>query len=190
MATPKLLRKTLFGNPILRSVARELTTEEITSDEIQQLIADLKYTVDKKKLGVGIAAPQVGVGVSLARIAIKPTVTRPNRITFDRVIINPKILKGIGDKALMWEGCLSFASGTDNVPYAQTERWPSVEVEYYDENAEAHRETLSGLAAHVFQHETDHLNGVLFVDRVVDPATFMLATEFRKRILPTLPPES
>ncbi|MFO0882207.1 MAG: peptide deformylase [Candidatus Saccharimonadales bacterium] len=189
MREPKELRKTVFGNPILREKATELTPDEIVSDEIQQFIADLKYTVDKKKLGVGIAAPQVGRGIALALLAIKPTPNRPNRTVFDRVIINPKIVLGIGEKALMWEGCISFASGTNNVPFAQTERWKKIEVEYLDEQAQLHHETLTGLAAHVFQHEADHLNGTLFVDRVVDPSTFMLASEFRKRILPTLPPE-
>ena len=189
MREPKILRKTLFGNPILREKARELTPEEILSSDIQEFIVDLKYTVDKKKFGVGIAAPQVGKSIALAMLAIKPTPNRPNRQEFNSVIINPKVIKGIGEKALMWEGCISFASGTDNVPFAQTERWPSVEVEYLDERAVSHREVLAGFLAHVFQHETDHLNGTLFVDRVVDSSTFMLATEYRKRILPTLPPE-
>ena len=186
MREPKLLNKTLFGNPILRATTRQLETKEIKSDYIQQLIADLKFTVDKKKLGVGIAAPQVGVGVALARIAIKPTETRPNLEVFDKVIINPKVVRGIGDKALMWEGCLSFSDGSDNTPYAQTERWQSIEVEYLDEFGEIHSEVLHGLVAHVFQHETDHLNGILFVDRVVDPKTYMLASEYKERIVPTL----
>lgn len=130
MREPKILRKTLFGNPILRARAKELTSEEILSGDIQAFIADMKHTVDKKKFGVGIAAPQVGRGIAVALLAIKPTPNRPNRQLFNKVIINPVIIKGIGKKTLMWEGCISFASGTDNVPFAQTERWPSVEVEY------------------------------------------------------------
>ena len=187
MREQKLLRRTVFGNPILRTPARQLTKQEILSDEVQQLIIDLKYTVDKKKLGVGLAAPQVGVGIALARIAIKPTPTRPNRKLFDRVIINPEIIKTNGKKQQMWEGCISFGAG--NTPYAATMRWPKITVQYYDEHAKKITEDLSGLAAHVFQHELDHLDGVLFVDRVEDNKTFVLATEFRKRILPLLPPE-
>jgi len=189
MREPKILQRTVFGNPVLREVARQLTPEEIKSDTIQQLITDIKYTVDKKKYGVGMAAPQVGEGVALARIAIKPTPTRPNIQVFDRVIINPKITRTIGEKVLRWEGCISFGSGGMDIPYAQTERWPEIEVSYLDENGAQQQEVLDGLAAHVYQHEMDHLNGILFVDKVADPKSYMMISEFKKRILPTLPKE-
>jgi peptide deformylase len=104
MTANKLLRITWFGNPVLREPARRLTKQEITSAEIQQLIAYIKHTVDKKQYGVGLAAPQVGVGLAVALIAIKPTPTRPNREIFNKVIINPEITKKYGKKVPMWEG--------------------------------------------------------------------------------------
>lgn len=183
---PKVLKRTVFGNPILRKPARQLTKTEILSPEIQQLIADMKYTVDKKQYGVGLAAPQVGHDLAIARIAIKPTPTRPTRQLFDRVVINPKIIGTNGRKKRMWEGCISFGTGA-NTPYAQTMRWPRITAQYNNENGDIITEELSGLAAHVYQHEMDHLNGILFVDRVKDNSTFMVASEFRKRIVPTLP---
>lgn len=185
MREPKSLSRTVFGNPILRTPARRLTPDEITSEETQQLIADMRFTLERKKYGVGLAAPQVGVGVALALIAIKPTPLRPNREPFERVIINPETIETHGRRMRRWEGCISLGVGRD-LPYAQTMRWRSVTVRYQNEQAEQVTERFDGLAAHVFQHERDHLNGVLFVDRVVDSRTFMAASEFRKRVMPTL----
>lgn len=188
MLQPKILKRTVFGNPILRQPSRQLSVAEIQSSEVQQLIADMKFTVDKKQYGVGLAAPQVGYDLAIARIAIKPTPTRPTRQLFDRVVINPKIVATKGRRKRMWEGCISFGSGA-NTPYAQTLRWPHITAQYSNENGETITEDLTGLAAHVYQHEMDHLNGILFVDRVKNNSTFMVASEFRKRIVPTLPKE-
>lgn len=184
----KILRRTYFGNPVLRIAAKRLSKEEILSDEIQQLIKNMKLTVDKRKYGVGLAAPQVGSSVALALIAIKPTPTRPDRAIFNKVIINPEIIETYGNKKGMWEGCISFGSG-NNFPYGKAMRYRKIKVRYYDEKAVLHTEILDGFIAHVFQHETDHLNGVLFVDRVKDSSTFITASEYKKRILPTLPRE-
>lgn len=183
---PNILKRTYFGNPILRVRAKKLSTAEILSDEIQNLIKDIKFTVDKRKYGVGIAAPQVGLCVALALIAIKPTPTRPDRKVFNSVIINPKVIETYGNKKGMWEGCISYGSDS-NYPYGKAMRYKKIKVCYYDENAKKHTKILQGLIAHVFQHETDHLNGILFVDRVKDNSTFIMSSEFRKRILPNLP---
>jgi peptide deformylase len=184
----KILKRTKFGNPILREKARLLSDEEILSDEIQHLIKDIKYTCVKKQYGVGYAAPQGGVSVALMVVAIKPTPTRPNRELFDRIVINPEILEFIGKRQRMWEGCISFGLGNDT-PYGETWRYKQIKVRYKNEKAETITETLTGLPAHVFQHETDHLNGIIFVDRLTSPSTLVAASEFRKYILPKLPKE-
>ncbi|TAH33319.1 hypothetical protein EYC58_01665 [Candidatus Saccharibacteria bacterium] len=176
-----LLKLTRFGNPILREKARELSVEEIKSDKIQQLIANIRYTNEQKKYGVGLAAPQVGVSVSLSIIGIKPTPTRPKLEPFSQVIINPNY-EGIGRRTGMWEGCQSSGTGKDTL-FAKALRYKKIQATWYDEHAKKHEEELDGFVAHVFQHETDHLNGVLFVDRVRDRTTFMLADEYRKRIV-------
>ncbi len=185
---PKILKKTLFGNPILRTTAKHLTIDEILSDDVQQTIKDMRYTVANKKYGVGLAAPQVGIPISVALIAIKPTLTRPDRQVFNRVIINPKILKTYGNRKRMWESCISFGTGP-NTPYGETYRYKNIDVQYFDENGREIVEHLTGLPAHVFQHELDHLNGVLFVDRLTSPKTLVCGSEFRKRILPILKKE-
>ncbi len=177
--TPKILKRTEFGNPILRSKTKRLSKKEVLSKDIQHLIADMKYTCDKRKYGVGLAATQVGVGVAVSVIAIKTAPSRLEVIPFDRVIINPEILDHKGRQVGMWEGCISFSSLNAPV-FAKAVRWPEVKVSYLDDNGKKHEEWLSGLAAHVFQHETDHCNGVLFVDRVKDSSTWMNASEYKK----------
>jgi peptide deformylase len=178
--SPKILRKTNFGNPILREVSRTLTSDEIISADIQTLIGDMRHTTAKKQYGVGLAAPQVGVAVALSVIAIKPTPSRPDSMEFDQVIINPEVIEGIGSRIGMWEGCISFGSGEDT-PYAKALRYKKVRVRYLDERAVLHEEVLEGLPAHVFQHEVDHLNGILFVDRVRDSKTYITIGEYKKR---------
>lgn len=86
---PRLLKLTRFGNPMLRQKQTELTPEQILSSDIQALIANIRYTNETKKYGVGLAAPQIGVGVALSLIGIKPTPSRPNLERFEQVIINP-----------------------------------------------------------------------------------------------------
>lgn len=178
----KLLALTRFGNPILRQTARKLSVDEIRSPETQQLTADIRHTNEQKQYGVGLAAPQVGVPVALSVIGIKPTPTRPDLERFDCVIINPEYV-GIGRRTSMWEGCQSSGIGDDTL-YAKVPRYRKIRASWIDETGEAHDEELSGFVAHVFQHETDHLNGVLFVDNVRDTRTYMMADEFRKRIVP------
>lgn len=179
---PKLLRRTKFGNPILREKARHLSTEEILSEEIQTLIANMRYTVEQKAYGVGLAAQQVGTSVALSIIAIKPTPTRPNRERFEQVIINPQIVETYGKPEPMWEGCISCGSGSDTL-YALVPRYKKVKLRWIDESGEQQERVLDDLQAHVAQHETDHTNGILFVDRVVDAKSYMSGSEYRKRVV-------
>lgn len=177
----KILTLTRFGDPILREEAKKLTRAEIESDDIQQLIAAIRYTNDQKKYGVGLAAPQVGVGVSLSVIGIKETPQRPELQKFDSVIINPSYV-GIGRRAGMWEGCQSCGRGKETL-FGKALRYKQIHATWLDEHGIVHHEKLEGFVAHVFQHETDHLNGILFVDRVRDTKTYMMADEYRKRII-------
>ena len=170
-----------FGNPILRAKARQLRPAEIRSGEIQELIRNIRYTNQTKQYGVGLAAPQVGVSVGLSVIGIKPTPTRPDLEPFESVIINPSY-EGIGRRTGMWEGCQSCGSG-DDILYGKALRYAEIRARWYDEHAVRHNEILSGFVAQVFQHEADHLQGILFVDKVRDPRTFMMADEYRKRII-------
>lgn len=175
----KTLPRIEFGHPLLRAKARQLAPEEMVSPKIQALIANMRHTLTTKKLGVGLAAPQVGEGIALSIICTRPTAHRPHVEPFDAVIINPKITQTFGKQMLMWEGCLSAgASGL----FAKVPRHKAVEVEYYDEAGELQCKRFEGLQAQVMQHEIDHLNGILFVDHVKDSSTYMTLKEYKKHI--------
>lgn len=176
----KSLRRTQFGNPVLRAQTRQLDEAEILSPDIQELIANMQYTLTHKKYGVGLAATQVGAGIALSIIGIKPTPTRPKNPTINMVVINPEIVKTSGVKKPLWEGCVSFGD-TRNFPYAQVPRYKKIRLKWLDQHAKAHKQDFEGITAHVLQHEVDHLNGVLFVDRVVDTKSYITVAEYKKR---------
>lgn len=179
---PKVLQLTQFGNPILRKKAKLLTQKEIKAKSTQNLIANMRYTMKSKGYGVALAAPQVAKSIALFVIAIKPNSTHPTRNIINKVCINPKIIKSYGKKQPMWEGCMSLGE-SDTTLFGQTNRWPKLSVKYIDENGTEIVENLEGLEAHVFQHEYDHLQGILFVDKVKDTKTYMTMAEYKKRIL-------
>ena len=177
---PNLLERTQFGNAILQVPAKRVEPADIKLPAIQNLIADIAHTLASKNYGVGLAAPQIGKSVAISVIDIQPNnKDRKPTKAFTQVIINPEVIEGIGEKLPMWEGCLSFGAKVSPV-FAQTMRYKAIKVKFYDQNAELHEEVLEGLPAHVFQHETDHLNGILFPERVKDHSTWMNASEYRK----------
>ncbi len=176
---PRKLQIVQVGDPVLHKISRRLSAEEIGAPGIQSLIGDIRFTNEDASYGVGLAAPQVGESVALSVIGIKPTPNRPNLELFDQVIINPTY-KGVGKPVGMWEGCQSCGEAK---LFAQAVRYAEIEAEWLDETGMEHARALGGFVAHVFQHETDHLNGILFFERVIDPKTYMSAEEYRKRII-------
>jgi len=119
--------------------------------------------------GVGLAAPQIGKAIRLFLIDASPfaeddDLSEEERTvlkSFNRVFINPKILEEEGEEWLFNEGCLSIPDVREDVS-----RQPKITIEYQDENFTLHTETLEGLAARVFQHEYDHIEGILFTDKL------------------------
>ncbi|HSX06342.1 MAG TPA: peptide deformylase [Candidatus Saccharimonadia bacterium] len=172
---PKILRKTEFGNPILRATPQLLSDEEIRSSDTRQLIEDMYHTLKYREYGVGIAAPQVGHSVAISTIDTKPTPTRPDLMRQKLTIINPKITKQYGRVFEEWEGCIS---GTEL--YAKVPRYKKVQLSWQDEQGQRHEEDFDGFLAHVIQHEVDHLNGILFVDKVKDTESYMTFKEYKK----------
>jgi peptide deformylase len=173
-----ILKRTQFGNPVLRQKAKRLSNDEILSGEIQALIQNMHHTLLNRNYGIGIAAPQIGQSLAISVIELRSTRTRPNLPKskwVSMVIINPEIVKTYGESKEMWEGCLSF----DNA-FAKVPRYEKIRVHYQDEKSKEHEKVLDGLLAHVFQHETDHLNGALFVDKVRDTKTYMTESEYLK----------
>jgi peptide deformylase len=162
------------GHPVLRERARELTAEELGSREIQGLIDDMIDTM-RAANGAGLAANQVGEKVRVAVVEVRPGNPRypykpPVPLT---VIVNPVIEPVDEDVEVINEGCLSVPNLRGEVP-----RHMNVHVRYLDREGVEHDDVRRGLTAGTFQHELDHLDGVLFLDRVRDPATFSTWDEY------------
>ncbi|MDZ7785568.1 MAG: peptide deformylase [Candidatus Saccharibacteria bacterium] len=171
---------TQFGNPVLRQKCKSLSVQNIKSAEIKQLITDMRHTLVEKKLGIGLAAPQVGRNVALTIIIIQPTKHRPEVEPFEAVMINPEIIKTKGNRKQVWEGCISAGSNGKADLFAKVPRYKEVSVRFLDKNGASQVESFNGLVAQVVQHEVDHLNGVLFVDRVKDTKTYKTYKEYMK----------
>lgn len=166
----KILPRTEFGNPILRAKAKTVPAAFLKTAAFKNLIKQMFHTMYRVQ-GVGLAAPQINKGIRLAVIGIKP-------IRFNRVLVNPKITWHSKSKNMDWEGCLSFTDGRGEVP-----RWSAIKVEYTNEKGERIKEKHTGFIARVFQHEIDHLNGLVYVDRMVNMKTLMTHKEFIKRVV-------
>jgi peptide deformylase len=167
---------TTIGDPALRRRARELDLEELRSPEIQALIDDLIET-KRAANGAGLAANQVGETVRVAVVEVEPDNPRyPYKPAFPlTVLINP-VVEPIGEEVTeINEGCLSVPDLRGEVP-----RHLVVRVTYMDRDGAERELVVRGLAAGTFQHEVDHLNGVLFVDRA-DPKTFSTWEQFERR---------
>ncbi len=154
------------GNPLLRERSREVTREELASPEVQQLIDDLIDTM-RAADGAGIAAPQVGELVRITTIEVNQNPRYPYKPPIPLTIVVNPIIEPIDDEQFEnMEGCLSVPKMRGRVP-----RWVNVRVRYLDREGNEHDEVRRGLAAGTFQHECDHLDGVVFLDRVTDTRT-------------------
>ena len=174
----KRLPRTQFGNPILRKKAKKVSPKLFSSRSLKQLIKEMFFTM-RRVGGVGLAAPQVGKPLQLAVIEIKKTPTRPEVVPLaPTIIINPEILAISKEKINDWEGCLSLPNVRGLVP-----RHKGVTIKYSDQSGERHVVKLRGFQARVFQHEIDHLDGTVYVDRMQDMQSLMTSKEFKVRIL-------
>ena len=179
-----LLKLCQVGEPVLRQKARELTPEEIKSNDIQRLIALMHETL-RDAPGVGLAAPQIGEPIQLAIIEDLPEYARnlsPQQIAERErkpvsfhVVINPKLTPIGAADVEFFEGCLSLSGFMSLVP-----RYRRVHVECFDENAMLRTIDATGWYARILQHEIDHLNGGLYIDRM-HPRTFMSLDNYTRR---------
>ena len=156
-----------IGHPVLRERAREVTPEELRSDEVQRLIDDMIETM-RGANGAGLAANQVAETVRVAVVEVRPGNPRypykpPVPLT---VMVNPSIEPMDDEVEPINEGCLSVPNLRGEVA-----RHMNIRLRYTDRDGVAREEVRHGLAAGTFQHELDHLNGTLFLDRVTDPRT-------------------
>lgn len=141
-------------NPILRTVCKPVKGVD---KKLEKLVRDMHVTMDVED-GIGIAANQVGITMRLALVRLNPGSDHENVIT----MINPEILTHSRDKDEVEEGCLSLRKKWGTVP-----RYKSLTVQFFNKKMEKITLSLTGLNARIVQHEVDHLDGKLFIDRVV-----------------------
>ena len=144
---------------VLRETAKEVPLADIGGAKLNKILDDMNEALDSQDDGVAIAAPQIGVPlrifiVSRKALPKKGGIEQPNQI-----FINPIIKKLSVKKSNMEEGCLSV-----RWIYGETKRAETAQVEAYNEKGHKFARQGSGLLAQIFQHETDHLNGILFID--------------------------
>lgn len=153
-----ILPITAYGHPVLRKVTEEIDEEYPKLDE---LIANMFETMYHAE-GVGLAAPQVNVPIRLFVMDASPMGDEIEDFKdFKKVFINPYIVDENGEEWSFNEGCLSIPGIREDVI-----RPDQIKIEYYDENWEFHEEEYDGIPARVIQHEYDHLDGILFPDRL------------------------
>lgn len=172
MAVREIIR---MGHPTLRIKAPPYPEADIGSPAFQQLIVDLKDTLKATGNGIGLAAPQINVSTRVAIIDIPSPETRYGTVTPMpcTVYVNPSIEVIAPETEGYWEGCLSVPNMKGFV-----ERPQHIVVKYLSETGEAKSVELKGFLATVFQHEFDHLDGVLYVDRLKDSRMFAFDDEF------------
>lgn len=150
---------------VLREIAGPVPFEDIGSKKITTVISNMKKALHAEEDGVAIAAPQIGVGlrifvVSGQALAMVGRKKKEETVLEDLVFINPEITKTSKKKKGMEEGCLSV-----RWLYGEVERYEKVTLKAHDENGKIINTGASGLLAQIFQHEVDHLNGILFIDK-------------------------
>ncbi len=147
----------LYGDPILKKRGEDVTPD---SADIKQLSEDMFETMYQAN-GIGLAAPQIGISLRMFIVDSSPIDEEEGRDGFKRVFINPEVIESSGDSWNFEEGCLSIPGIR-----ADVQRPPSVTIRYQDEDWQEHTETLDGMAARIVLHEYDHVEGVLFTDRI------------------------
>jgi peptide deformylase len=154
-----------YGDPVLRKETEEITKDYPKLDAVIENMFETMYEAH----GIGLAAPQVNLPIRLFIVDATPfeddeDLTEEERkfvSTFKRVFINAQIVAESGDEWAFNEGCLSIPDVREDVF-----RQPNITIEYLDENFKEHKETFSGIVARIIQHEYDHIEGILFTDKL------------------------
>ncbi len=162
-----------YGDPVLKKKAKEITKEYPKLDTLLENMFETMYGA----YGVGLAAPQIGLPIRLFLVDTAPfaedeelSEEEKNELKdFKKIFINATILEEEGDEWAFTEGCLSIPDVREDVF-----RKPEITIEYFDEKFNKHTETFNGLIARVIQHEYDHIEGVLFTDKL---------SSFKKRLI-------
>lgn len=163
------------GDPVLRERAAEVGPERLASPEVQRLIDDMIETM-RDAGGAGLAANQIGELLRIAVIEVDHNPRYPYKPKIPLTVIVDPTIEPVGEETVVInEGCLSVPDLRGDL-----ERWVTVRVRWLDRDGVPHEELRRGLTAGTFQHEVDHLDGILFLDRVTDPTTFTTWEQFER----------
>jgi len=154
-----------YGDPVLRKEGIEIDKDYPKLDELLENMFETMYGAR----GIGLAAPQIGLPLRIFLVDATPfgddedleEEEQTLLSEFKKVFINPKIIDETGDEWAYNEGCLSIPAINEDVF-----RKPTITIEYFDENFKKHTHTFSGMAARIIQHEYDHIEGILFTDKL------------------------
>ncbi len=173
MHPTRILEIAEMGNPVLRERASEV--EDVHDPAVQEFIDDLIATGINAN-GVGIAAPQVNIPKRIFIMSSSPNMRYPNAPEMEpTAVINPEIISYSGETVKGWEGCLSIPGLRGLVP-----RHKVIRVKYISRDGKKEEAELSDFIARIFQHEYDHLNGVLFTDRLESNRDIITEREYVK----------
>jgi peptide deformylase len=162
-----------MGNPILRKKAEEVSKDYLLTDSFDQLLNDLKDSM-KHYGGIGIAAPQIGVDLQVAIIELNGLNRYGQEVNLPlTAFVNPKITHLTEEHQGFWEGCLSVPGLRGFV-----ERPSKIRVNFLNHKGEEKEVIAEGFLATVLQHELDHLQGVLYIDRIKDPKLLSYQEEY------------
>lgn len=160
-----------YGHPTLKKIAVDI---EADYPELQALIENMFETM-YAAVGVGLAAPQVNRSIRLFVIDATPfEEDHPETKEFKKIFINARMVEKKGEELLMGEGCLSLPGMNEEVG-----RQPEITIRYQDENFEPREETYQGILARIIQHEYDHIDGILYVDRLPPLKKMLLKGKLR-----------
>jgi peptide deformylase len=164
-----------LGHPVLRQVAREVTRDELRSEAMQRFIDDLIETM-RDANGAGLAAPQVHEPIRVAAIEVSKNARYPYKPDYPlTVLVNPAVTPTTEETFLNYEGCLSVPNLRGEV-----RRFTGVRVRAWDRHGDDLDLEVKGLTAGTFQHELDHLDGKVFLDRVEDTRTLATWADFER----------
>jgi peptide deformylase len=172
---PLLRQIAQLGHPVLRAQVVPVTFP--VSDAIRALVDDMLVTL-RDANGVGIAAPQVFESVAIFIVASRPSPRYPDAPVMEpEVVINPEIIERSAETIKDWEGCLSIPGIRGEVP-----RHQHIKARYQTLDGTVVERPYSDFVARIFQHEDDHLRGIVFLDRLDSTVDVITEKEFQKRI--------
>ncbi|MDR0681714.1 MAG: peptide deformylase [Dysgonamonadaceae bacterium] len=162
----------LYGHPVLRKTTKDISPDYSNLSVLLENMFETMYKAD----GIGLAAPQIGLEDRILVVDLSPYKDQdPTCDGFKKVFINAHIIEKDGEENTMEEGCLSIPTIHEKVP-----RFNRIRIQYLDENLQPHDEVYEGYKARVIQHEYDHLDGILFVDRISGLRKQMIRSKLNK----------